>query len=294
MNVLSLFDGISCGQESLKQAGLEINNYYAAEIDKYAIQVTQNNYPNTIQLGDVRNVTVDQLPKIDLLIGGSPCQDLSVYKFDRGDVKGLEGKKSNLFYQYERLLKELKPTWFLLENVPMQKEWENIITEILGVKPIMINSNLVSAQRRKRLYWTNIPGIEQPKAEGLALKDVCISADDVEQKYWYDKEFTYNGSDKKVEATIHINGHRNMKEVYNLNNECNTLLCDGDGGHRVKKVFQDGKIRKLTPLEYERLQTLPDNYTKGLSDSRRYSAIGNGWNVKTTTHIFNYLKFVNH
>ena len=286
MNVLSLFDGISCGRVALERAGFEIDNYYAAEIEPNAIKIAQKNYPDTIQLGDVRNVTTKDLKHITLLIGGSPCQDLSVYKFDRGDVKGLEGKKSSLFYQFERLYKELNPKYFLLENVPMQEEWKNIISEILGVQPIMINSNLVCAADRKRLYWTNIPGIEQPDDTGIILNDIIFPAEEVEAKYWYNKPFTYNGDDKKVQCTLEFNGHRNMKEVYNLKGKCNTLLCDGDGGNRQKKVYQDGRCRKLTPLEYERLQTLPDNYTEGISDSARYTAVGNGWTVDVISHIF--------
>jgi len=286
MNVLSLFDGISCGRVALDRAGFEIDNYYASEIEPNAIKAAQKNYPDTIQLGNVKNVTTKDLKHITLLIGGSPCQDLSVYKFDRDDVKGLEGKKSSLFYQFERLYKELNPKYFLLENVPMQEEWKNIISEILGVQPIMINSNLVCAADRKRLYWTNIPNIEQPEDKGIILNDIILPAEEVDAKYWYDKPFTYNGDDKKVQCTLEFNGHRNMKEVYNLKGKCNTLLCDGDGGNRQKKVYQDGRCRKLTPLEYERLQTLPDNYTAGISDSARYTAVGNGWTVDVISHIF--------
>lgn len=292
MNILSLFDGISCGQVALERAGIKVNTYYASEIEKKPIDVTQKNYPDTIQLGDVTKITedfLDTLPKIDILIGGSPCQDLSVYKFDRGDVKGLEGKKSSLFYQYERIWNHIKPKYFLLENVPMAKEWEEIITELLGVEPILINSSLVSGALRKRLYWTNIPGITQPEDKGIVLKDIVIPADQVPDKYWYNKPYTYNGDDKKVQCTLDIKGHRNMKEVYNLNGKCNTVLADGDGGHRQKKVYQDGKCRKLMPIEYERLQTLPDNYTEGVSDSARYSAIGNGWTVDVIAHILSFI-----
>lgn len=297
INVLSLFDGISCGQLALERAGFKVKEYYSSEIDEYAIKATQKNYPNTIQIGDIQNISYDNgilkngdaiynSGKIHLLMGGSPCQDLSNYKYDRGDVKGLEGDKSRLFYHYVRLLREVKPTYFLLENVAsMEQQWADIISEELGVEPIMINSSLVCGAERKRLYWTNILNIEQPEDKGIVLKDVCVKSEDVPKKYWYDKPFIYNGDDKKVQCTLEINGHRNMKEVYNLNGKCNTLLCDGDGGNRQKKVYQDGKCRKLMPIEYERLQTLPDNYTYGLSDSRRYSAIGNGWTVDVIAHI---------
>ena len=290
ITVLSLFDGISCGQIALERSGIKVDKYYASEIDKYAIKITAKNYPNTVQLGDVSYINANDLPKIDLLIGGSPCQDLSNYKYYKKDVKGLDGSKSGLFYHYVRLLKELKPKYFLLENVAsMEDKWRDIISEELGVKPIMINSNLVCAAERKRYYWTNIPDITQPKNKNINLKDIVIDASEVPDKYWYDKPFFYNGNDKKVQCTLDIKGHRQMKEVYNLNFKCNTLTCDGNGGNLQKKVFQNGKCRKLTPLEYERLQTLPENYTDCVSDSRRYTAIGNGWTVDVISHIFNHM-----
>lgn len=217
------------------------------------------------------------------------CTDLSVYKLDRGERDGLEGKQSSLFFQYERIFKEMKPKYFLLENVPMAQEWQDVITDILGVEPIRINSNLVSAADRKRLYWTNIPGIEQPEDKGIILRDIAQPAEEVADKYWYDRPFVYNGDDKKVQCTIDISGHRNMKEVYNLNGKSNTLLAYGAGGNRQKKLYQDGRCRKMTPLEYERCQTLPDNYTNSISDSARYSAIGNGWTVDIIAHIFSYI-----
>ena len=289
MNILSLFDGISCGRVALDRANIKVDKYYASEIDKYAIKVSQNNYPDIIRLGDIKKVDFSQLKDIDLIMGGSPCQDLSVYKFDRGDVKGLEGKKSNLFYQFERAIKEINPKYFLLENVLMQKEWQDIITDILGVEPIMINSSLVCGAERKRLYWTNIP-VSQPKDKGVILRDIVDNS--VNRKYYYTGKYEhiYNGDDKKVQCTLLLNGHRQAKEVYNLNGKCNTLLCDGNGGNLVKKIYQNGEVRKLTPLEYERLQTLPDGFTSGISDSRRYTAIGNGWTVDIITHI---LKVIN-
>ena len=292
MNVLSLFDGISCGHVALERAGIKVDNYFASEIDKYAIKVAMKNYPNTIQLGNVITVDGFSLPKIDLLIGGSPCQDLSNYKYDRNDVKGLEGSKSSLFYHYVRLLKEVKPTYFLLENVAsMQDKWKDIISEELGVQPIMINSSLVCAAERRRYYWSNIPNITQPIDLKIFLKDIVVDANKKKKKYWYDKEFVYNGDDKKVQCTLDIKAHKQVREVYNLNGKCNTLLCDGNGGNLQKKVYQNGKCRKLMPIEYERLQTLPDNYTDCISDSRRYTAIGNGWTIDVITHIFKGLKW---
>jgi DNA (cytosine-5)-methyltransferase 3A len=290
MNVLSLFDGISCGQVALERAGFKVDNYFASEIEPKAIKVTQKHYPNTIQLGDVTKVTgdiLDQMIGIDILMGGSPCQDLSAYKLNRNDAKGLEGSKSKLFYHYERIFKYVKPKYFLLENVVMDKEWEDIITEILGVEPVLINSSLVSAAERKRLYWTNIPGVSQPTDKGILIKDIIITANEVPDKYWYNLPFIYNGDDKKVQCTLDVQKgfQRNMKEVYNQNAKCNTLLADGDGGNRQKKVYQDGRCRKFMPIEYERMQTLPDNYTDCVSDSARYSAIGNGWTVDVIAHI---------
>ena len=290
LRVLSLFDGISCGMVALKRAGIPVGRYVGYEIEPNAIKISKKNYPQIEQCGDVTKEDFTKYKDFDLLIGGSPCQDLSNYKYDRGEVTGLKGEKSNLFYHFVRALKECKPKYFLLENVAsMEDKWANVISKELGVEPILINSSLVCAAERKRLYWTNIPNIEQPHDKKIVLNDVVQQAENVPLKYWYNKPFTYNGDDKKVQCTLHINGHRNMKEVYNLNGKCNTLLCDGDGGNRQKKVFQNGKCRKLTPIEYERLQTLPDNYTDCVSDSRRYTAIGNGWTVDVIAHIFKSL-----
>lgn len=291
MNVLSLFDGISCGRIALERAGIEVNKYYSSEIDKYAIKIADKNYPDNIKLGNVTKVNGNQFKDIDLLIGGSPCQDLSNYKYDRGEVTGLNGEKSGLFYHYVRILKETKPKFFLLENVAsMEDKWKDLISEILGVQPIMINSSLVCAAERKRYYWTNIPNVVQPKNLNIVLKDIIINADEVPKKYWYNKDFIYNGDDKKVQCTLCIKGHRQLKEVYNINFKCNTLTCDGTGGNKQKKIYQKGKCRKLMPIEYERLQTIPDNYTNCVSDSRRYTAVGNAWTVDVIAHIFKNLK----
>ena len=295
LKVLSLFDGISCGMVALERAGVPIEKYYASEIDEYAMKISNKNYPEIIQLGDIRNVSeeiLDSIMPIDMIIGGSPCQDLSNYKYDRGEVTGLNGEKSGLFYEYIRILKYVKPKYFLLENVAsMEDKWKDLMSEIIGVQPIMINSALVCAAERKRLYWTNIPNVEQPKDKGIVLKDIVVDAKDVPDKYWYTKyPITVHEGDVKVKATIDLNGHRQAKEVYGLNHKCNTLLCDGNGGNLVKKIYQDGRVRKLLPLEYERLQTLPDYYTDCVSDSRRYTAIGNGWTVDVIAHIFSYLR----
>ena len=301
MNVVSLFGGIETGCEALKRSGIKVNQYYSSEIDKYAMFVANKNFPEIIQVGDVTKLKyADGIlgngvngfkTKIDLLIGGSPCQDLSQYKTSVYERTGLSGERSGLFFEYLRLLEEIKPRYFLLENVMMRKEDQETITNLLGVEPIMINSNLVCAAERKRLYWTNIPNVTQPEDKGIILRDIVLDAKDVDAKFWYSGvPFTYNGDDKKVQATLEKKLQRSMKEVYNLNGKCNTLKCDGDGGDRQIKVFQNGMPRKLTPIEYERLQNLPDNYTDGISNSRRYTAIGNGWTTDVIAHIFKGLK----
>ena len=292
MKVLSLFDGISCGLVALERADIPVERYVAYEIEPSAIKISKKNYPQIEQCGDVTTADFTQYQGFDLLIGGSPCQDLSNYKYDRGDVKGLEGSKSNLFYHFVRALKECKPKYFLLENVAsMERKWADVISEELGVQPIMINSALVCAAERKRLYWTNIPEVTQPEDKGIVLKDIVFPTEEVTEKYWYTKyTLTVHEGDVKVKATINLNGHRQTKEVYGLNHKANTLLCDGNGGNLVKKVYQDNRARKLMPIEYERLQTLPDNYTEGVADSRRYTAIGNGWTVDVIAHILKGVK----
>ena len=289
--VLSLFDGMSCGQIALQKLGIEYKEYYASEIDKDAMFIAKKNFPNIKHIGDVTKVQGNNLQKIDLLIGGSPCQNLSLAVINNiKHNKGLDGEKSGLFYEYLRLLTETKPKYFLLENVGgMRTKDKDLITEALGVEPLQINSNLFSAQDRDRYYWTNIPVDLNIKDKGIVLKDICLNADEVDAKFWYDKEFTYNGDDKKVQATLHLNGHDILKRVNNLNDKSATLTCCR-GGKKKKKVFQNGKCRKLTPLEYERLQTVPDNYTLGVSDSQRYNMLGNGWTVDVIAHIFNGMR----
>lgn len=190
MNVLSLFDGMSCGQIALERAGIKVDKYYASEIDKYAMAVTQHNYPDTIQLGCVKDVKAEQLPKIDILIGGSPCQGFSF----AGKQLNFDDPRSALFFEFVRLLKECKPKYFMLENVRMKKEYQDVISEQLGVEPIMINSALVSAQNRVRLYWTNIPNITQPEDKGILLKDIV----DGEFILKTNKQFKLKNNQKKV------------------------------------------------------------------------------------------------
>lgn len=428
MNVLSLFDGMSCGQQALERLGIKVNKYFASEIDKHAIKVTMANYPNTIQLGSVVDVKGSDLPKIDLLIGGSPCQSFSF----AGKRKGMSTKceteiltlehylqlkaegyefegQSYLFWEYMRLLNECKPKYFLLENVEMGEKWERVLSKAIGINGIHINSALVSAQNRKRIYWTNIGHesgglfgdlvckIEQPKDRCILLKDILEN--EVDEKY-YLSEKIINGflehnkrhieeknqtgfnwkptNGNKKANTLRANAalcptdnslivhntmprssttgkggtgplSRNDGKTYCLdtgntnaieivasrgrgeNNEqqlearkdgkTNSLTsvqkdnlvfsCDirTDEGLRQSKsekafalrsqaggelqgkgVSINSRIRRLTPLECERLQTVKDNYTNHVSDSQRYKMLGNGWTVEVIAHIFNYIK----
>lgn len=403
MNVLSLFDGMSCGQIALDQLGIPVNNYFAAEIDKYAIQVAKRNYPDMIHLGDVKEIDPSELPKIDLLIGGSPCQGFSF----AGKQLNFDDPRSQLFFEYVRLLKALKPKYFLLENVKMKKESMDIITEYLGVESVEINSNLVSAQNRKRLYWTNIPMDGLPKDKGILLKDILEPVEQIDDVYYYsDKSIAYmeRGNEKWQQAgnrradrytqtpdtekafTITANFHkgvpynyfddasrvkggrivnrrldeRGKRQDYNKDiplqamlelrkddkSNCLTtvqkdsVLADplilqkargyNKGGlkaldgktptlstssweHNNHLVYRDKSkcvrsggrlsydrhewdsvdkhhIRKLTVTECERLQTVPDGYTCGVSNTQRYKMLGNGWTVDVIKHIFEGLK----
>jgi DNA (cytosine-5)-methyltransferase 3A len=280
-NVLSLFDGMSCGQIALNKLGIKYDNYYASEIDEPAMSVTQFNYPNTIQMGSITELQSSQLPKIDLLFGGSPCQSFS----NAGNGTGFDGK-SGLFYDFVRLLKECKPTYFLLENVKMKKEWQNIISEELGVQPIKINSNLVSAQNRERLYWTNIPVVGLPDDKKIYIEDILDTQFD--SKYWL-KERNSELLSKKVS----IEGAPDICciDVYNKkfkkDRKSPTLTLPH---HNSLRLLQDGKFRKLTPNECERLQTVPVDYTNtGIADIHRYSMLGNGWTVDVIAFIFSFI-----
>ena len=386
MKVLSLFDGISCARVALERAGIPVEAYYASEIDKYSIQVSQKNYPDIQHIGSVTRIklwndnpnAIDFYYKegdVDLLIGGSPCQDLSIAKKDR---KGLDGERSGLFWEYVRILREVKPKYFILENVAsMQKEAKEIITRELGVEPIMINASLVSAQNRKRLFWTNIQGVTQPQDKGILLKDILEK--DVDEKYIVNDYKTNWNSDKPIEVekgkyktlriggdipTIRIGqignggqgdriyspegksvalsalgGGRGAKTgLYAVNNkeiilgtESLQVLKEGrtEEGKKSRKeirektgkdstlrsathkayfgregtkanclttglgmeghIVEDFVIRKLTPIECERLQGLPDNYTEGVSNTQRYKTLGNAFNVDVVAHILSFI-----
>jgi site-specific DNA-cytosine methylase len=276
-NVLSLFDGMSCGQLALEKAGVTFNEYYASEIDPWAIQVAKNNFPDTVHLGDVTELESRYFADVDLLIGGSPCQSFS----NAGDGTGFDGS-SKLFWEYVRLLKEINPKYFLLENVVMRQEWQDIISEAVGVQPIAINSRLLSAQNRPRLYWTNIPNIEQPEDLGLTLSDILVSPNRVDDNLFL--------SDK---AKGYMSRERNGKPRW----EYHTNPLDGKSACLTANMFKGvpygvirERMRRLTPIECERLQTLPDDYTKGVSNTQRYKMIGNGWTVDVIAHIFKNIK----
>ena len=388
---------MSCGQQALDRLGIKVDNYFASEIDKYAIQVTMANYPNTKQLGSVVDVDGYSLPKIDLLIGGSPCQSFSF----AGKRKGMSTKdeqeiltlehylqlksegyefegQSYLFWEYMRLLNEVKPKYFLLENVMMGEKWEKVLSKAIGVKPIEINSALVSAQNRRRLYWTNIGMesmglfgdmesiIKQPKDKGILLKDIL--EEEVNDKYFLSENHagkikSLNGKSSTFTAGGNSAGNHSQMDLIVTNNKrlndtiekhkeeledgtlidsynqsihkdksitISTRIRESNSTHIVHNLQKrdanrpsiqknknaggsgplsrtDGKtycldsqqsnaveykarIRRLTPIECERLQTVADNYTNHVSDSQRYKMLGNGWTVDVIAHIFSYMK----
>ena len=294
MNILSLFDGISCGQIALERANIKVDKYYASEIEQFAINITQKNYPNTIQLGDVFNIDYSKLEKIDLLIGGSPCTYWSNARA-KGTGRELtpDGIGGQLFMQYVKAIEETKPKYFLYENNnSMSKEIKQFITNKLGVEPIMINSASVSGQIRRRLYWTNIPNIVQPKNKNIKLIDILEKK--VDDKYYLSekmKKYVMSSGTKNfyVKPEINLEKARPLTTVPNKRAGTTTYITDDfvNGGDKEK-------MRRLTPIEYERLQTIPENYTyltgHKFEDSKRYKVIGNGWTVDVIAHILRILK----
>jgi DNA-cytosine methyltransferase len=333
---------MSCGQIALDQLDIPVETYYASEIDKYAIQVTQANYPNTVQVGDVTNLDPKDFADVDLIMGGSPCQGFSF----AGKQLAFDDPRSALFFEFIRLLKAIKPRYFLLENVRMKKEFLDIISQevskcypeiAFGIEPILINSSLLSAQSRQRYYWTNIPNIQQPEDRGIVLRDIleddyeserdksyCIDANyfkgaSVEQYKKKSRRQLVN-KPKQVGMAADIKGHDILRRVYSPEGKSPTLNSMG-GGNREPKVAinnlpdksqtiksqyykssranferqgtfhatgvqqEDLTWRKLTPLECERLQTVPDNYTNHVSNTQRYKMLGNGWTVEVIKHI---------
>jgi DNA (cytosine-5)-methyltransferase 3A len=297
LNVLSLFDGISCGQIALERAGIKVNTYYASEIKKNAIKVTKLNYPNTIHIGDVTKVSYKNgilhtengdynVGKIDLLIGGSPCQNFSVARtMMNKKIDGLDGDKSSLFYEYLRLLNEIKPQYFLLENVKMKKKSENELNQFLGVKGIHINSKLVSYQNRERIYWTNIPDIIIPDDKNIDFQDYK------DTDYKYCKEFKVNKTPSRERMWNQGNGRNDNGSCANIT-ESNKIYCLTRKQDRCPNSglieFEDF-CRYLTRRELELAQTVPIGYTNCVSYNQAQDLLGDGWTVDVITHILSYI-----
>lgn len=290
MKVLSLFDGISCGMVALERAGINVDRYVAYEIDENAIKISKNNYPDIEHKGDVVKADFTEYKGYDLILAGFPCQDLSINTKDR---QGLKGERSGLFWELVRAIEEVKPSYFLVENnYKMPKEDEAIITETLGVKPIMINSALLSGQTRKRLYWTNI-ATSQPQDKKIVVNDIITKEkrENLINLTTFNNNVTnkdYIAASRRI-GTIGKGGQG--ERVYSLYGKSVTITANGGGrGAKTGLYLIDDTVRKLTPLECERLQTLPDNYTAGLSDTARVKAIGNGWTVDVIAHILKGIK----
>lgn len=311
MNVLSLFDGMSCGQLALRYLRVRDYKYFASEVDKHAIKITQKNYPETIQIGDVRKVSYKngvlytedgeyEIGPVNYLFAGSPCQNLSVTVINNSKHnKGLQGEKSKLFYDFLRILEEAKPDYFLYENVGTMKDQDKeVITELLKTPCLHINSSDFTAQDRSRYYWTNVEVDPVEYKEDFVhedmvfkakhkhvLEDILMDVEDVPDKYWYEDNLVHNVNlEDRVCAYLDIKGHDILKRVYNPKYKSPTLTAVTGGNHQ-KKVFQNGRARKLMPIEYERLQGVRDGYTEGVSDTQRWCMLGNGWTVPVIMHI---------
>ena len=298
MNVLSLFDGISCGQVALERAGIKVDNYFASEIKKHAIGVTQKHFPNTIQIGDVTKVKykdgilytengVFKVGKINLLIGGSPCQNFSVARACMYEIDGLKGDKSKLFYEYLRILKEVNPDYFLLENVKMKKESYEELNSYLGVKGIPINSELVSFQKRPRIYWSNIPNITIPEDKHINFQDYKDTDHD------YCNQFKVKRTPSREKMWNNGQGRNStLKSCANVTNS-NKVYCLTRKQDRCPNsglIEFDDFCRYLTRREIELAQTLPIGYTDGLSYNQMQDVCGDGWTVDVIAHIFSFLK----
>jgi DNA-cytosine methyltransferase len=304
INVLSLFDGMSGAQIALERAGIPILNYFASEIDKFAMKITQKNYPRTIHKGDVDSINKNALPKIDLLIGGSPCQGFSV----SGKRLNFDDPRSKLFFSYVKILEEVNPTFFLLENVKMKKEYQDIISKYIGVESVEINSNLVSAQNRKRLYWTNIP-FSMPEDKHIYFKDIIEKGFvDKNKSLCLDASYFKGGS---LKTLIHNYVDKSRRQIVfdepviiqkprgknkfglrALNGKVPALSSSSWQTNNFIVYPEDSKWRMLTPVECERLQTVSDNYTEGVSKTQRYKMLGNGFTVDIIAHILKGMKGV--
>jgi len=339
MKILSLFDGMGCGYEALKRAGIPVTEYHAFEIDKYAIQIAKKNHPDIIHHGEINFMTdFSRFKGFDLLIGGSPCQSFSF----AGNQLAFDDSRGKLFFEFIRAKDEIKPKYFLLENVKMKKEFLDVISEYMGVTPVLIDSALVSAQRRKRFYWCNW-NVEQPEDKGILLKDIiedgivdraksyCIDANYFKggnPKNYFDKsrrqlifiaaqrgrnivdgkrcDYLGAPTEQRIEPNLSgksnclttvqkdnlicggmadIKAHEQRRRVYSDEGKAPTLLTPTGGNYQTKVYY-----RNLTPIECERLQTLSDRYTEGVSNTQRYKMIGNGWTIDVIAHIFKGIK----
>lgn len=267
--VLSLFDGMSCGQIALERAGIKYDEYYASEIDKHAIKVAVKNYPKTKQIGSVTEVKAVDLPKIDLLMGGSPCQGFST----AGKELNFDDERSKLFFEFVRLKNELNPKYWLLENVSMKKEFRDIISNFLGCEPVMINSSIITGQNRPRYYWTNI-SFTLPKDKNISVSEVLeIPNAEIGQPQPYPRNYKELGL-KRVERI-----------EYRTDGKSNAIITNS----QKNLLKTDYGYRKLTPVECEKLQTVPLNYTDCVTDSNRYKMLGNGWTVDVIAHILSFI-----
>jgi hypothetical protein len=280
MNVLSLFDGMSCGQIALNRLGFKVDNYFAAEIKKHAIQCTLDNFPKTKQIGDVTKINGSDLPKIDLLIGGSPCQDFSRANSVRD---GLKGMKSMLFYEYVRLLEETKPTYYLLENVIMDSLGYNTITEILGTEPVRLCGSKVSGALRDRLFWTNIG----PEYRDLFGNRKCVIPQPIDKKIMLNDVLEYGYSDKKKHTCLNTSCGRDANQRYMLHRYATTGMTTIIYTDETMDVSKG--VRYCTQKELERLHNIPEGYTRSLNKAQAGNLIGDGWTVGIVEHIFSYL-----
>jgi len=311
INVLSLFDGMSCGQLALERAGIKVDNYYASEIDKYAIQITQKNFPLTHQLGDVFNIDYSSLPKIDLVLCGFPCTTFSIAKRDR--EISIEGDGGKLFMEGVKAIKTLNPKYFLFENNhSIHKNVKEAVSEMLGVDFIMINSASLSAQQRKRCYWTNIPGVTQPEDKGIILNDILDGAIGYQDKAHtltasYNGAVIWNSLERSQRSMVaipvdtirlgHLNSGGQGDRIYSVKGKSVCLSANGGGRGAKTGLYKidlpdgDYYIRKLSPIECERLQTIDDDFSKGVSTTQRLKMIGNGWTVDVIFHIMKNMNF---
>ena len=272
-NILGLFDGMSCTQIALERANIDYDVYYASEIDKYCMSIAQKNYPDTIQLGDIKDIKGENLPPIYLMVGGSPCQGFSLV----GKHLNFDDSRSKLFFEYVRLIKECNPKYFILENVKMRQDIKDVISSYLGVQPIEINSALVSGQHRRRLYWTNIPNVEMPN-------DKLITGHSILEDSSYEIATVRKGHPRQV---VSPNGNKLGCLTASYYKGINS-----DGRPAKANIFgdyNDSDIQMLSPVECERLQTVPEGYTEGVSKTQRYKMLGNGFTVDVIAHILSYI-----